>query len=336
MACIFLDSCGDHYSAAADVESKWNEPYGVYAYAEVNGVTPNAGRIGSSLDGTQQATHNLPDDYAALVAGLGFYLNPAMGADVQICGFYDAGTLQVGVWLSPSGQLYVKNGAGTVLGRSRPDLIRRNSWNYVELKATFHASAGTWAVRLNGVALLSGSGVATIGSTNAYANQFKAGAGSTRIDDVYVCDTSGSLNKDFLGDIGVWCLRPSGAGTHSDWSPSAGSNYQCVDEATPDSSSYVSTTGVGNRDSYALDDLPANVTAVKAVQVVLNALKEDASDRSLKAGVRSGATDYDGAQQAVRLPYGYYLQPYDADPATSAAWDLAGVNALEAEVVLAS
>jgi hypothetical protein len=38
------------------------------------------------------------------------------------------------------------------------------------------------------------------------------------IDDLYVCDSTGSTNNTFLGDVRVDTVRPIGAGNYSEFS----------------------------------------------------------------------------------------------------------------------
>ena len=100
-------------------------------------------------------------------------------------------------------------------------------------------------------------------------------------DDLYVCDSAGSTNNGFLGDCRIDTIYPSGAGNYTQFTPSTGSNYTCVDETAPNTTDYVDGATVGDRDSYALGNLSAlSSQTVYGVQVNAAILKDDAGSKS--------------------------------------------------------
>jgi hypothetical protein len=150
------------------------------------------------------------------------------------------------------------------------------------------------------------------------------------IDDMYICDGSGSLNNDFLGDVTVSALLPNGAGNTTGWTASAGSNYQCVDEATPnDDTDYVSTSTLTAKDTYAFPSVVAGAE-VKAIQVFAAVRKATEGPGKVKHVVRSNSTDYDSAEMGIGgTTYSYTRTVHETDPATGVAWTESGVNAAE-------
>ena len=133
-------------------------------------------------------------------------------------------------------------------------------WMFLEVKVTFDNSSGVVQVKGNGKLVLDLTGQDTQNTANAYANAARImniNPNTTYLDDVYLCDDSGSKNNDFLGDVRVDCLRPNGAGTHTDFTPSTGSNYENVDETYPDDdTTYNQGSNVGDQDTYNLGALP--------------------------------------------------------------------------------
>jgi hypothetical protein len=81
-------------------------------------------------------------------------------------------------------------------------------------------------------------------------------ATSAWIDDLYVCDGSGSVNNDFLGECRVLTLLPSdGNGSNNDFDTSAGGSPAdhgaMVNDTTPnDDTDYVSSSTVDHVDSW--------------------------------------------------------------------------------------
>jgi hypothetical protein len=102
-----------------------------------------------------------------------------------------------------------------------------------------------------------------------------------------------------------------------------------VDEQPYSATDYV-TGSTGQRDTYAMGDLPASPGTIFAAQTVAIAKKTDAGALSLKTAVRSGGTLYTGTATALGTADGTVRTVRTTDPATGAAWTASGVNAAEA------
>lgn len=229
---------------------------------------------------------------------------------------------------------------GTVIATSTGDVFV-GTWQYIEISATIADSGGRVIVRVNGDVVIDFTGDTKNGGTAASIDTvrlrcgFNSGTPTIRVDDLYVLDgvdsgLAGMPNNDFLGDRRVVTLRPNGAGSSTQFAPSAGANWQCVDEAPPSATDYVASATTGQRDTYALEDLPAGVTVINALQNTVYALKSDAGSASLKPALKSGATVAYDPTVGLSASMTRYSTVRQADPATSAAWSAAAVNALEA------
>jgi hypothetical protein len=208
------------------------------------------------------------------------------------------------------------------------------SWiNYYEVLATISDTVGQVIVRINGVEMINFSGDTKNGGTNSYVDTFgfsTGNVGSTHFfDDVYALDTTGTAPYNtFLGDVRVNTLVPNAAGSSTQFTPSIGANYTTVDELPYSATDYVSSTTVGNRDTYALSDLSAAAT-IFGVQNNVVAKKTDAGNISLKPAIKSGASVYYGSTSSLGNADRTYIDTRALDPSTSTAWTAAGVNALE-------
>ncbi len=168
----------------------------------------------------------------------------------------------------------------------------------IEIQVTFSASSGSVQVWLDGAVVIPlTSGLNTINSGNAYANQIKIGYCYGTSADIYcdylrVWDNTGSYQNAAVGyDVRKITKLPSGAGALTQWTPNgAASNFQCVDDNSPDGdTTYVSSSGT-NYDAYAmgtsgLSGVPSQVVAKSYVR------KDDANTRTLQIGVRSGSSN---------------------------------------------
>ena len=324
MAFRFCDSF-DHY-ATADITNKWNT-------SSATGIV-GSGRNGNclQLDYNQIISKTL-DAQATWIVGIAFKTT-SLASENLILSLRDAGTNQCSVRVNTDGTLSVLRGS-TVLATSIL-AISINTWYYIEFKVTI-ADAGTYQVRVNGVDWIASGSGDTQATANASANQialYQAGSYSSYFDDLYVCDGTGASNNNFLGDVRVDALLPSGAGTTTAWTPSTGANYTCVDEAAPNDTDYVESATANQVDTYAMGNLPYAAGSVFAVQVVDMARKTDAGARSIQTAVRSGASDYYGSTVSLGDTYVAVMKQYDTDPADSAAWTVTKVNALEAGIKL--
>ncbi|PYJ07927.1 MAG: hypothetical protein DMF06_14315 [Verrucomicrobia bacterium] len=217
-------------------------------------------------------------------------------------------------------------------------------WNYLEAKVTIHNTTGAVTIKLNGATILTLTGQNTRASANNSANQFILNNGSVGngiacfFDDLYLSDSSGSApQNDFLGDCRIDCQFPNADGSNSTWTPSTGTtHYTLVDEATPNTTDYVESNVIGNKDTWAFQDLSSITGTIYGVQINTAALKDDAGGRSIINTVKSGATNADGATQAMGTSQQYFMDVLPVDPATSAAWTESNFNAAEFGVKVAA
>lgn len=277
------------------------------------------------------------------------FAHQASAAGTTLCALHDAtsSTRQVTLKHNTDGTITAYRGSsvlGTALGTSTLTMTA-GGFNFVECKATIHPSAGSVEVRVNGVTFMSLTGQNTRSSSNSYANAIRLGwdtnppAGTTAVfDDLYVCDTSGSVNYDFLGDCRVDTVYPVADGFYGAFTPSTGtSHYALVDEAPPNTTDYVDGAAVGDRDSYDCGALSALLSeTVFGVQVNAAALKDDSGTRSLATMARSGSTNSDGSTVALATSQGILSQVFESDPASAGAWTESAVNSAEFGVKVAA
>jgi hypothetical protein len=126
-------------------------------------------------------------------------------------------TVQASLALNSNGTLSL-NRQFTVLATSTL-VLPSNTWCYVEWKVTVHNTAGSMEARVNGQTWVTVSGVDTATSVNNSADEVWLAQNSNTydVDDLYVCDATGSRHNDFLGDCRVQTLWPSGVGDASDF-----------------------------------------------------------------------------------------------------------------------
>jgi hypothetical protein len=255
--------------------------------------------------------------------------------------FYgDNGTTQhITISMVKSGNINVRRGdtGGTILGGS---YATPNNWFYLEVKLTIgDGTSGSVIVKVNEVEVINTGGVDTKnGGTNTSVDSARigcSGSSSGTFDDFYILNTAGATNNNFLGDVRVVTLMPSGNGNSSQLTGSDGNstdNYLLVDENPYSSADYVQSNTTTQKDTYTLQDLPAGANQVFGVQEVAVARKDDAGYRGLKHVIRRGGTDYASTEKTLSSGETVYLNLRETDPSTSVAWVVADVNSMEGGV----
>lgn len=237
------------------------------------------------------------------------------------------------------------------LGTTAVNKVVLQSWMYIELLATIHASAGTIKLRVNGEQLLDLAGLDTTGHptfgapATAYSQVFigaRGGLPPVQFDDWYiadqVADSAGRLST-WLGDRIVECQTVSGDGAHTGMTPTGGTtHYTEVDDPAIDGdTTRVSSDVLGTLDTYTLPPL-ARVSAVDAVRWQMIARKEGIGTRAIAGVARIAGTDYvNSADQYLASDvYASYdaLWPENPAPPGTNAWTVPDVDNAEQGVVI--
>lgn len=182
-------------------------------------------------------------------------------------------------------------------------------WQHLGIDFKRHATTGWFYFYLDGIEVMSfegNTGSVDIGGflIGNYASPTYVGAWHY-FDDLTIDDSAGEASPSKLEDRRYILLKPNGAGNYTNWIPSAGNNYECVDEIPPAGGDYVSAPSTGLLDSYALEDLALPPGAdIKAVISQAIIMKESANQLQIKLGTRLSSTDLLGSAQNVPSAYG--------------------------------
>jgi hypothetical protein len=273
-------------------------------------------------------TPNLTTD-ATMICGLAYQLPsglPASGSN--IVALYEGANKGVSIITNVSGTIAAYRGV-TLLGTSVLSLGSA-TWYYIELKVLTHDSAGTVEVKVNGATWLNLTSQDTQIGSNSYHDAARFGVVSeeTRYDDMYILDSTGSANNDFLGNRKVIALDPDGAGDDSDWTPSAGSNYQNVDDGdeVDEDTTYNETSTDTHQDLYTYGDLSGVTTLVNGIQMTAEA-RVTVGSMDLSNVIKTGTTtDAGSANTITSTAYVTTVRVEEVDPDTAVAWTPSGVN----------
>lgn len=235
--------------------------------------------------------------------------------------------------ITSAGELAVYKGGSSIATTSGLNIIA-GAWYYIEFKVVT-GTTGTYELRVDGVNVLS-SGSYNTKTTNNYHTTFRLTGWESSsygpvFDDLYCLDGSTGLDTDFLGNMRVVTIRPDGAGGSTQWTPDTGSNYARVnEEVCGDDSNYVEDSTTGHEDLYDYAALTGIVGDIKGVMVCTDCRCTDATSFTLKTACNSGGTESDDAGQAISsTTFVTKKRVIEKDPHTTAAWDIAGINAAQ-------
>ena len=287
------------------------------------------------------------NEHATVIVGVAY--NPGAGTVVaDIVRFLSdtRATLHVTVTRLTDGNVQITAGGSVRATSTGAPLASPNQYYYVEVKAVLSDTTGSVEVRLNGstTAAVTWSGDTKNGGTKTVFDSIGliGPNGSPKWDDLYVCNGAGAApHNDFMGEVRVWPLLPNGDGTYSQFDGSDGNstnNSLLVDEAATalNAADYVESDVNGEKDSYALENL--SVTSGLVVGVAVNGymMKSDAGAKDARQIIRTGSTDFGGADQALSVSNDLYSDLWPTNPNTSTTWTVSEVNGLEAGVEVRS
>ncbi len=254
------------------------------------------------------------------------------GTDRAFLYFYDGGTQQVSLRIdTATGTTSLRRGNqdGTTIGSVYGPISA--FWQSWQFRIVFHNTTGVFELRRNGATtnMISLSGQNTRSTANNYFNRFGFACTNTcYIDDIWLNDTTGASNNSWCGDIRVITQVPTGAGSSTQFTPSTGSNWQCVDDMPNNGETdYVQSSTVGHKDLYAMSALGSTAGTIRGVNVFGMVKKMDAGART--AGIRhvSGATESTlVSSDALSSSYMLMSSHQALDPNTGLAWTQSGVE----------
>lgn len=324
MALLFIDG----FDTGAD--PAWAAPPTITA----------GGRTGPNCGTTTALTTRIagftPSATAIFGAAARFPLLPVSTSFMVPSFMGDSGvTHHMRVGVSASGNLVARRGTTDVATSTQQ--VTPGVWYYIEAKCTVADTGGIFVVRVNGVEWLNFTGdTKNAGTaTNIDAVGFSSANASTNfdIDDMYVCNGLGATCNDFLGDHKVETLLPSGNGASSQFLGNDGNstdNYLLVDEQPANSTDWVASSTIGQRDLYQFADLVTSSGVVRGVQPVFHAQKSDAGAASVIDLARdTGGTVDSGTAKTLSTTWATVPGKLRETKPGGGAWSIADVNAAQ-------
>jgi hypothetical protein len=129
-------------------------------------------------------------------------------------------------------------------------------------------------------------------------------------------------------------LYPNAAGDETNWTASAGDNYACIDEETPNDADYVSRTAAIANDLYNVGT-DETLTGKNIVQITVVVRARMINSGGTPPGTdlnvicKAGDTTDVGEAQALTTSYASYTETWTLNPDTGLAWTKDDIDALQ-------
>lgn len=228
------------------------------------------------------------------------------------------------LYVEPNGALSLYDDAVVLLGTTGVPAFTTHTWQHLELKV--NTNTGAYELRREGVAILTGVdagppnvNIGILGWSGRQAN-----TATTEIvlymKDMVVWDDLGTYNHDFLGSVSVLTLAMVSDSSNAGWASTAATLYEALDEVVPDDADYISAAAAAAIAKLGIEDLPADITSVKAVQTMIRAVKTDGGDAKLKVGLQSVASIDYGTEHSISTTTTYWWDISEEDPNTVSPW----------------
>lgn len=233
-------------------------------------------------------------------------------------------------------------------------MILNGEWHYYEFKIDRDSLANnnaTITVRRDGQQLQAPTAVTLLAITDwGQFVLFPNGsvinvAGANHFQDLYLCDATGAVNNDFLGDVRIECLIPSADAVNNGWTTGgtgSGVSGRINEIPADDDNGYVWADDTGDNFVTAHADMATLNGTVLAVVSNIIANKQTSGARSLKARHRDGDTTIE-TNSSGTLAYdadtpGAWMHKQVVMPATPAGdpWTISKVNSSDYGVAISA
>jgi hypothetical protein len=345
MALLFIDGF-DHYDPQA--LDPFGDPWlarGKAAYlspqaTRIQGRRPSSSALRLPAGAGGGYVKNLEAGRTSLIVGAAIRVAPFdnTGEKPVLLGVRDT-TAQVAhlVRIGEDGRLKLyrrQSGFDQLISTSIASAPARG-WHYVELHVTQGTSNGVLSVRINGILAIQMTAQNTIQGGGQLLTVFvgavpgESSPLTVDVDDLYLADTSGTINNTFLGDVRVDALKAQANGALNQWTvEAAASAWEAVSD--DDEATAIRAATAGLRQTFDVEALPVMATpAIHGVQLTMLARKTDAGNGRVRGLVASGASTAVGPDIVLQEQLAWHTALFERNPNGNVQWTEGAFNAAE-------
>jgi hypothetical protein len=335
MALRYIDGA-DHYDTAK-LTAKWTNAVNAT-------VLTGSGRFGGNAIRVNDATNGLLlktlDAQPTWIVGFALYTGSFPLLNTVLVKVLDAGAVQVDLRLNSDGTLAVTRNGAPLTGGVTTFALSTNTWHYIEFKVTIANAilANTCQIKVDNTLVAdvtAGQDTQDTANTTANAISFHGSIPNSTFDDLYICDATGAVCNDFVGDSRILLLMPNAAGDSTQWTVvNAGNNWAAqANNPSLNDGQYVFSATPGQIDLYNLQD-PSILGPIRGIQASVYSRKDDAGVRQISTTIKTGGVVFQGTTRNLATSYIYYSAIYELNPNTVLAWTPADLIALQAGIRL--
>lgn len=214
--------------------------------------------------------------------------------------------------------------------------LRNDVWHMLEFKIKMNDGSGTISLKLDGIEHYNLTSLDTrFGSGGAMTNLRLGGVEATMyMDHVIIMDDTGSTFNNHIGDVRLESKLPDADGGLTQWTASAGSLFQCVDDAIgayDDDSTYISETTNNEEATFSFGSFTlSNVSTIHGVWSAALARTDGTDSLGIIAVNPTGGTKTAITSVSLSSAYTWRGGSFPLDPNTGAAWaNAAAINTAE-------
>jgi hypothetical protein len=328
-----FEHCGDATATASEIAARLATKWDVVSTESANSYMLTAGYKSQgvclkynpdlALETNKNQIIKVLDNQVNWVVGFAFRQYSTITSDI-LCGLYSYDRPTVYLAYEPydfyRGDLILKRLSGSSICSVRLD---RDVWYYLEFKATINPTSGSAVLRVDGVSVGSGTGIAT-GYSGAGADRLQiVNSMGNYMDDIYVLDGQTPGATDFLGKSKVSTLYPAQDVGPNNWAASqAGDHYTMVNEPILNMNNYLYTDSNGASEQFSFGSVPGSGT-IYGAQLTGQLAVTGSQPKTAK--VMCGTA---GVEQAIAQPDNHtdIVVPLETDPGTGNSWERTDLN----------
>jgi hypothetical protein len=279
---------------------------------------------------------SVPKKLYTIILGIGVKHRNRYGTAFDGVFFENSSGKQGGIKWREDGSIWVFRGSSTYLGTTKPGILSGDIYRHLEVKYHVDNNSGEVEIRCDGEVVYSGENLDTQVYTGGitWVNLSDGDPEWQDYDDIYILDESGSYNNDFIGHAEVRTAFVTASGEYTQWLPSSGENYECVDdEYAGADSDYLVASGedLDQLDSYKFTEfsLPGDSPQFLGVNVWTYQYMEMSGLQRICHTVRVGSADYSGEMHYVPPGFDFRSTVFERDPSDDGAWTESVLNSAE-------
>jgi hypothetical protein len=263
-----FEKYGESGTSIGSIDTNWNVLAFKYLTDDAQLLTIETGRYGSKALGMASSSLYLQTPTLTsndtLICGLAFKVE-AFGSGIRVMDFRAIGNFgnsvayrSLTITALNTGEISITR-QSTVLATSNSANLQDDTWYYLEVKVKAATSGGTVNIVLDGTPLLDYTGNTDAAGLGAYSSiLLRTATGDvTRFDDWYICDGTGSVNNDILGDCRIEALTPE-SDASGNWTANTGGDLYAMVDSVKLNDDFISETVSGNQAIFETNNISAN------------------------------------------------------------------------------